>query len=250
MANPIDSRTKIDFPFFIVLDGAMAVGSGFSRGQIQRTVVRGLDSLPYIPASTLKGRARDAAARLARTLGIYVCPGPNPKQMCGAKGSLEDACLLCRTFGSPGVSSASGQTGLIWRDARICDSQGQPITITDSAESEAFYYAKTQVQLSRQRATALEKHLFTTENTVENLRFKGRIRGWLLSARMMAGQYPAEIVLLLSALKLLNFVGGGKSRGLGFCTVELPDKITIGDQDVDTTAILANVSNLFNKEDR
>lgn len=248
MANPIHSRTKIDFSFSIVLNGPVAIGSGFSRGQIQRTVVRGLDGLPYIPASTLKGRARDAAARLARTFGIYLCPGPNPKQMCGANGSIEDACLLCRTFGSPGVSSASGQTGLIWRDAKLDRAGSEPVDKDTRLEPEAFYYSRTQVQLSRPRATALEKHLFTTESTIENLRFKGRIRGWLLPPKQMAGEYPAEVVLLLSALKLLNFVGGGKSRGLGSCTVEIPRQITVGDPNVDTAAILASLSAIFNQE--
>jgi CRISPR-associated Csx10 family RAMP protein len=182
-----------------------------------------LDGLPYLPASTLKGRVRDAAERLAQNLGHDICEGPNPHRMCGAMRPAAQFCLICRAFGSPGVSAMSGQTGLLWRDAKLCDSQGKPINDVNRQEAEAYYYARTQAQLSRPRATALEKHLFTSENTLEDLRFSASIRGWLPQTTTIAGQFPAELVLLLSGLKLLNFVGGGKSRGLGFCAVELPD---------------------------
>ncbi|RMG65494.1 MAG: hypothetical protein D6715_08515, partial [Calditrichaeota bacterium] len=75
-------RMKIDLTFQVVLRTPAAVGSGFRRGQIQRTVVRGLDGLPYIPASTLKGRCRDVAVRLANTFGLRTCDDPDPETMC------------------------------------------------------------------------------------------------------------------------------------------------------------------------
>src|SRR5262245_39312229 len=157
-------RAKIDLPFTILLDGPLAVGSGFRRGQIQRTVMRSLEDLPYIPASTLKGRVRDAAERLARSLGHEICDGPNPETMCGAAKDVEEFCLICRTFGSPGFSSVSGHTGLIWRDAPMVkelqpaveESQNKVTSLKQG--TEAFFYARTQVQLSRVRGTAQEKH--------------------------------------------------------------------------------------------
>jgi CRISPR/Cas system CSM-associated protein Csm3 (group 7 of RAMP superfamily) len=243
------SRTKIDLHFKIILNGAIAVGSGFRRGQIQRTVARGLDGLPYLPASTLKGRVRDAAERLAQNLGHDICKGPNPHHMCGATRPAAQFCLICRAFGSPGVSAMSGQTGLLWRDAKLCDSQGQPIGDVNRQEAEAYYYARTQAQLSRPRATALEKHLFTSENTLEDLCFRASIRGWLPQTATMAGQFPAELVLLLSGLKLLNFVGGGKSRGLGFCAVELPDHFELDNRNVQTAAVISEIIHLDRRKE-
>lgn len=248
------NRTKIDLEFVISLNAPSAIGSGFRRGQVQRTVVRGLNGLPYIPASTLKGRVRDAAVRLAKTLGQMTCEGPNPDTMCWGKKEKEKSqneplCLICRTFGSPGRSSKSEQTGLIWRDAKLCDAQGEIIKRRENQEGletldpETYYYSRTNVTLSRQRGVALEKRLFTSENTLENLRFKGKIRGWLLPTSGDSGKFPAELTLLLSALKLLNFVGGGKSRGMGSCSVELKNFL-LNDQQTSTVTVLEEITKL------
>lgn len=50
----------------VQLTGPMHIGTGFARGLIDRTVVRGRDGLVYIPGSTLKGKLRDACESLAR----------------------------------------------------------------------------------------------------------------------------------------------------------------------------------------
>lgn len=235
-------RAKIDLQFILTLEGAMAIGSGFRRGQIQRTVLRDLADLPFIPASTLKGRVRDAAERLARSQGQEICGGPNPNLMCGAKNLLEELCLICRTFGSPGVSSLSGHTGLVWRDANLLTNAELPGSVDEAPDTAAYYYARTQVQLSRLRGTAMEKHLFTSENTLENLVFGGRIRGWLPQREAGAGRFPGELVLLCSALKLLRFVGGGKSRGLGACEVDFPEPLLLDDQPVRVEEVLQEVA--------
>lgn len=233
------SRTKIDLQFPIVLDGPLAIWSGFRRGQIQRTVMRGTHGLPFIPASTLKGRVRDVAERLAQTLDHEICGTPNPKRMCG-NGKL---CLICRTFGSPGISALSGHTGLIWRDAKLIDEQGAPIEIKRE-EANALYYARTQVQLSRLRGTALERHLFTSETTIENLRFGGRVRGWLPVTTRTAGKFHEELILLCSALRLLTFVGGAKSRGSGHCSITLPANLELNDAPTPINDILEEISYL------
>lgn len=229
-------RTKIDLHFPIVLEGPLAIWSGFRRGQIQRTVMRGAHGLPFIPASTLKGRVRDAAERLAQTLSHQICGAPDPDLMCGNGAS----CLVCRTFGSPGISALSGHTGLIWRDAKLIDEQGE----IKREEAEALYYARTQVQLSRLRGTAQEQHLFTSETTLENLRFGGRIRGWLPTVTRTAGKFPEELVLLCSALRLLTFVGGGKSRGTGLCSIALPSELKLNDVPTPINDILEEISHL------
>lgn len=214
------SRTKIDLQFPIVLDGPLAIWSGFRRGQIQRTVMRGTHGLPFIPASTLKGRVRDVAERLAQTLDHEICGTPNPKRMCG-----------------------NGKLCLIWRDAKLIDEQGAPIEIKRE-EANALYYARTQVQLSRLRGTALERHLFTSETTIENLRFGGRVRGWLPVTTRTAGKFHEELILLCSALRLLTFVGGAKSRGSGHCSITLPANLELNDAPTPINDILEEISYL------
>lgn len=245
MNRTIAPRTKIDLQFTITLPGTMAIGSGFPSGQIDRTVVQDLNGLPYIPASTLKGRVRDMAERLAVTLGHDdICNGPHPDFMCPARGRQNKPCLICRTFGAIGRSSLSGETGLIWRDAQACDEQQAEIKIERQQEAGDFFYARTQVQLSRPRGIALAKHLFTVQNTVENLRFRGRIRGWQQKASGASGKFPEELILLCASLKLLNFVGGSKSRGAGRCVLTLDQNIKIDEKDVPVNEVLQEIARL------
>ena len=249
------NRMKIDMEFIISLKGSLAVGTGFHRGQIQRAVARGLNGMPYIPASTLKGRTRDTAVRLAIALGQDICEGPNPNTMCWGKKEKQKPhhkplCIICRTFGSPGISSVSEQTGLIWRDAKLCDEQGKIIKRKEKQEilePESYYYSRTNVTLSLQRGVALEKRLFTSENTIEDLHFKGRIRGWLLPNTDHAGKFTSELILLFIALKLLNFVGGSKSRGMGSCTIKLPENFLLNDEQTATSTVLEETASLQNR---
>lgn len=245
MNRPVEPRTKIDLQFVITLPATMAIGSGFPSGQIDRTVVHDLNGLPYIPASTLKGRVRDLAERLAKTLGHNdICNGPHPDFMCPARGQQNNPCLICRTFGTTGFSSVSGQTGLIWRDAQACDEHLKEIKVERQQEADDFFYARTQVQLSRPRGIALAKHLFTVQNTVENLRFKGRVRGWQLGTPSTGGSFSNELILLCASLKLLNFVGGSKSRGAGQCVLTLDQNIKIDEKDVPVIEVLQEIARL------
>ena len=245
MNKTVEPRTKIDLQFVVSIPATMAIGSGFPSGQIDRTVLKDLNGLPYIPASTLKGRARDMAEGLAKTLGHYdVCNGPHPDFMCPAHGRQDDPCLICRTFGTTGFSSVSGQTGLIWRDAQACDELEKEIKIERQEEANDLFYARTQVQISRPRGTALAKHLFTVQNTIENLRFKGRVRGWQQRTPKTGEKFSEELILLCASLKLLNFVGGSRSRGVGQCVVKLDTNIFIDDKSVPVTDVLQEIERL------
>ena len=243
MNKNVAPRTKIDLQFLITMSGPLAIGAGFPRGQIDRTVVQSLNGLPYIPASTLKGRVRDLAERLLKTLGHHkICNGPLPDFMCPANGRANDLCLICKTFGTTGLSSVSGQTGLIWRDAPAYDDKHKKELSPQSMhEANDYFYARTQVQLSRPRGVALAKHLFTTESTIEHLLYKGRIRGWLPK---QPERFSEELLLLCASLKLLCFIGGSKSRGAGQCTVKLHQNITIEDKEIPLTEVFHEIERL------
>jgi len=233
MNKAVEPRVKIDLQFIITLPATMTIGSGFPSGQIDRTVMQDLNGLPYIPASTLKGRVRDMAERLAKTLGHNeICQSPNPDFTCPALDRQEMPCLICRTFGATGFSSVSGQTGLIWRDAQACDDHGNEIKVEWQKEAYDFFYARPQIQLSRPRGIALAKHLFTVQNTIDNLSFKGRVRGWQIKTPNTKENFPEELILLCAAIKLMNFVGGNKSRGAGQCKVKLDKHILIDDKSI------------------
>jgi CRISPR/Cas system CSM-associated protein Csm3 (group 7 of RAMP superfamily) len=218
----------------------MAIGSGFPRGQVDRSVVQRLNGLPYIPASTLKGRVRDMAERLLQTFGHKdICNGPLPDFMCPA--NAKEPCLICRTFGTTGLSSMSGHTGLIWRDAPACENDEKELSPKSMHEANNYFYTRTQVQLSRPRGVALAKHLFTTESTIENLLFKGRVRGWLPKT---TERFSDELLLLCAALKLLCFIGGGKSRGAGQCSVKLHQHIAIDDENIPVAEVFQEIERL------
>ncbi len=239
-SGSVHLRTRLDLQFRIVFSGAMAINSGFSRGTIDRTIVRGLDGLPYLPASTLKGRVRDMAERLAVILGHEICQAPNPDTTCPAfYGAEGECCIICRTFGAPGVSSKSGQTGLIWRDAKL-----EHVHETHLQDESHVSQVRTQVQLSRPRGVSLAKHLFTSENTLEHLCFKGRVRGWIDPVEAAGEEIPENVILLCAALKLLNFIGSGKSRGLGHCKVEFVGQVEIGDKKYEPKEVLQHVDQL------
>ena len=222
-------------PIKLETKGTLAVGTGFRRGLIHRTVARDGDGFAYIPASSFKGRMRRSCEQLAKSLGLRVCNPPQPARMCSA---ARPACLVCRVFGNP------GQPGTLhWRDARL------PETYREAFEQNkpAQFYGRTQVQLSRALGIASPGKLFTSESTVENLEFESAVTGRLLYTPIddeVPGGY--EMLLLLAGLKLINTVGGGASRGAGWISCNLPETIKIGSAkdswtEVDWKKILKNL---------
>jgi len=229
----------IDLPIIIYMESPLHIGTGYGRGLIDRTVVQARlwDEAKkrwrqdvYLPGSSFKGRLRHACERLARHYGVYVCDSPRPKEMCRPWRS----CLVCRIFGSPGRES-----GLIVDDARLTEKWAK-ILKQDFDQLET----RTQVQLSRRRGVASEGRLFTSELAAEGLSFETRVIGRLDLTPVLdePGRYY-EIILLLGGLKLVKTLGGGSSRGLGYCRVELPSSVTVtsdeyGDEQIDVDAML------------
>jgi CRISPR/Cas system CSM-associated protein Csm3 (group 7 of RAMP superfamily) len=80
-------------------------------GLVDRTVVRAGDGTPYIPGSTVKGRLRYFAERLAATLNDsklwHVAATPDDSKLwCGPAAARyckhsASGCAVCRLFGSP-----------------------------------------------------------------------------------------------------------------------------------------------------
>ena len=220
----------IEIKPIIKIKGTLAVGTGFRRGLIHRTVARDSDGFAYIPASSFKGRVRRACEQLARRFDIRVCQPPRPERMC-SDGT--EACLVCRVFGRPGATS-----GLHWRDARLSKAYREAF----EKDKRAQFYARSQVQLSRALGVAAPGKLFTSESTIENLEFEAAVTG-RLQYTPIDDEVPGgfEILLLLAGLKLVNTVGGSASRGAGWMSCHLPDQIEIGTTKVSWKDVLKNL---------
>ena len=227
----------IEIKPIIKIKGTLAVGTGFRRGLIHRTVARDSDGFAYIPASSFKGRVRRACEQLARRFDIRVCQPPRPERMCSDGTGV---CLVCRVFGRPGATS-----GLHWRDARLSKAYREAFEQDKRAHEKnkhAQFYARSQVQLSRALGVAAPGKLFTSESTIEDLEFEAAVTGRLqytpIDGDAKSGGY--ELLLLLAGLKLVNTVGGSASRGAGWMSCHLPDQIEIGTTKVSWKDVLKN----------
>ncbi len=215
-------------PLQIKVDGPLAVGTGFRRGLIQRTVEEDAQGYVYVPGSSIKGRTRRACEQIAQQLNLKVCHPPHPN---GMDSAHENLCLICRVFGAPGKPA-----GLRWQDARLLQEHRKAF----QEMLEAQRYARTQVQLSRVIGSAAPGRLFTAEYTVEGLEFESNIEGWLpvtpIAGDGATGGY--ELLLLLSGLQIVNTLGGGNSRGAGWIEVRLPHNIRVDGNKIATSTIL------------
>ncbi|MDD3581423.1 MAG: RAMP superfamily CRISPR-associated protein [Desulfobacca sp.] len=206
---PIERQLTITFstPF--------RVGSGLGRGLgLDHTAVRDAEGLPYIPASTLKGRLRSLCKRVALTLAAT---DPLYKNICQTLGNSEACkpaadnkpCVICQLFGSrfwPGA--------LRFSDGRLSAEQRTELLLRQRVHPGRFdptlAQARTQIRINRRRGGAEAKFLFCGETLPEPLAFTARIN---IIADLDA---PAE-ELLGWGVRLLTHLGAQKSRGLGQC---------------------------------
>lgn len=142
-------------------------------------------AVPYISGSTLKGAIKVVAERILDLNEIVHCSGSERLESCESK-----PCLICSLFGHrlfPGKIVFEGGTLL-------------PASETGAAELQ---------RKSRTRAETVRAFAPQT-----------------FTARLVA-LYPLttdEEQLLLMALGTIRTLGGGKTQGLGFCSIEVEKK--------------------------
>lgn len=198
---------SVRFEFDLKMTRAWHIGTGLARGLIDRTINRDARGSVYVPASTIKGRLRNACEHVARMYNsksnqLQVCNPPDPRFMC--RGSA--ACITCRIFGS-----AYAGEQLYFEDG--CLQQEQAIyDLSNQAQPRA------RVKLDRKRGIAASGHLFTSEYAELGLTFRSRAVGRLpLTPIDEDITQSYELILLAAGMRMLKELGGDKSVGFGAC---------------------------------
>lgn len=176
----------------------MHIGSGKPEvevGQVDMPVLTDPSGQPYIPGSSLKGRVRAEAERIARKEGMNVCEPPDVKNMCGStKSKVEDFCICCKIFGSAGAISLASKVK--FRDAYPTGKIGVMLE-------------RTGIAIDREKATVSKGALYTIQAVPAGAKFNLEI-----VAENLADD---ELKLLLAALKSVedSALGGSSTRGFG-----------------------------------
>jgi CRISPR/Cas system CSM-associated protein Csm3 (group 7 of RAMP superfamily) len=222
----------LDFAIRIHMERASHVGTGLGRGLVDRTTRRDARGNVYIPASTIKGRLRDACEHVVRLYsnqdnGLRACHPPNPANMCRGK----DTCIVCRLFGSAYVGE------------RLFFEDGVLTAEIVKAYTESYQSSpRTRVKLDPRWGTAARGHLFTTEYVEPNLTFAARVSGRLpLTSFEGKPAHAYELVLLAAGVRMVKELGGDKSAGFGLCEMSFEGPLRIGQDSVDYDELTALV---------
>ncbi len=174
------------------------IGSGKPEveiGGVEMPVLTDPNGQPYIPGSSLKGRVRAEAERIARKEGLPVCTPPEVKNMCGSlKGRVEDFCICCKIFGTAGNISLASKVK--FRDAYP----------TEKLET---LLERTGIAIDREKGTVSKGALYTIQAVPAGTKFSLEV-----VAENLADD---ELKLLLAAFKSVedSALGGSSTRGFG-----------------------------------
>lgn len=192
--------------YTLCFQSPVSVFSGMAvAGLVDRMVMRNQDHLPIIPGSSVKGRWRFFAERLARAGNMPPSIWLHPDKEPHCKFS-DNACTICKLFGNPAVP------GLLWVGDAILEAasatefkklldQGNNPVVHPDAE------IRPGVAISRLRRSALDRHLFFDE-AVPAVAFIGEIQiRHILS--------DTEELFLSASARLVDRIGGRKAVGRG-----------------------------------
>lgn len=221
------SNDRLEIEYDLAFATPFHFGTGVREGVIDRTIVRDDGGYLYVPGSTIKGVLRERCEQLAR---LYDQPGiASPHNAKAAVQQLESRkpSMVTRIFGSHNVPGK-----LFFDDAH---QDAEELRQYDSRDSKGKYRSlqvdvSTQVRLDRPTRTAVPGALYTSEFGAKDIVFKGRILGWLECKSIETNAIQTEtgqsssvtptysLLLLLTGLQMLEWIGGNKSTGKGHCT--------------------------------
>jgi CRISPR/Cas system CSM-associated protein Csm3 (group 7 of RAMP superfamily) len=223
----------LEINYTIALASPMRIATGIGQAGLDNTAVRNAAREAIVPGSSVKGKTRATAMRLAQAFSL-----PTHDPAAEASGCLISAqpCIICRIFGSAGFpGQLAFDDATLHHDFRaVLKTLDEAAPLAGSARQragEAFgRQVRTTTALNRRQGIALDQHLFTQEAIMVPA-FCGRISGEIRPAA--GGHSGAEQVaaLLLAALNTITHLGGARGRGLGRCQIEITSA-TLGGQAV------------------
>ncbi len=258
----------IDLSYSLTFDAPFHFGTGLRRGLIHRTVARDHQEYLIVPGTTIKGVVRERCEQLGKLFNLHVVE-PHDTQTDALRiheARIGDPDIITRIFGS---RFRAGQ--LFFDDAALTRA---PFTPEDTSETDEYnetdesnpaveyidrsYFdgyderdrgkyklrqveTRTQVSLSRLTRTSKSGQLYTSEYGIRQLRFDGRIYGYLRGFRpdaMERGTY--SLLLLVAGLRSIDRMGGQKSTGAGQVQIEIPQLLIEG-QRVKIRSFLENL---------
>jgi CRISPR-associated protein Csm3 len=230
-------KKRLILRFEIKATTPLHIGSGkseFEPTAVDMPVIRNVESVPYIPGSSIKGKVRSEAERIAREQmpNENVCESPYVEKMCGSKTSKEeDLCIICRIFGTAvgGVSRKGPEEGVREEDF-------QEVTPRRSGEKKGISRAskvrfrdafvdgpppkmeiRPGVAIDRKTGAAAEGHLYTVEAVPVGTKFSLEV--------VCENLEDNELKLLFAAVKSVrdSALGGLSSRGFGKVEITLTE---------------------------
>lgn len=187
----------------IAIETPLSVGAGGSSGTLADTsVLRDGWGRPIIPGSQVKGKARHAAAAIARALGWRVAE-------VGAPPDPAEPCEIQLIFGAPGRL----RSPLRFADLALVEPDAPPDLGIDAGWRARAGQIRHSVSISRRRGVAEDRRLLMQETVAAPAQFANLLA--------VAGELEREpqLALLLAGLRLSTRWGGAKSRGLGWGSV-------------------------------
>ncbi len=181
MSQKLAKRYAID----IMLKSPLHINSGDDREGYRSVTL--LEGKPIIPASTLKGKMRDNFASLIEN-----------SCKIGIDGGKPCSCPVCLLFGSAG-----------YQPSRV---YVQNLEIKDF--NKEYLKIRTGTAVDRYLRVVRDQALFKTQ-VVDKGIFTGEMEVYFNPVTI---EYESMIIL---SLKMIETIGGGKSRGLGFVDVEV-----------------------------
>lgn len=180
---------KREYDIQLILKSPMHISSGTRQGGYNAIIKTSSGSI--VPASSIKGKARDNFSKLVQGK----CESKDGKKFC--------TCPVCSIFGGTGYQPARiiiDDLSLVRRD----DTDNVAISIRPS------------VAIDRYRRVARDEALAFDE-VLNNGVFHGRVQVYFTPETI---RFENELKL---SFKMIEAIGTGKSRGLGFVHVEVKD---------------------------
>jgi CRISPR-associated RAMP protein (TIGR02581 family) len=178
------------------------IGSGkkdVDIGDVDMPIITDTFNQPYIPGSSIKGKARAEAERIARQNNEFVCNPPNIRNMCGTlkANNPQDFCICCKMFGTAGSSGGTSiSSKLRFRDSYPIDKIDTLLTRAGTA-------------LDRNTGSVSQGPLYSIEAVPVGSRFGLEI--------ICENMTDKETELLKAAIRSIedSSLGGLSSRGFG-----------------------------------